>query len=244
LESGIVHMLPANILCEFWHFPIERGHLHISLVLHFVSHLTQKERGNVILYSLVGVALLFRHIPTFGHFPFPREPTLSQCGAAWLWTEFYLSRIMSEQAKMLHRGVVNIVKQACTIIFVKEKLYGNLGIPSDAVPRYAPPPVLLLPDVSPLSCIRQRWFPPRHYNEYCLVWFLLQTNFIEISVVTCSKGRFWRSGTVSYFLSITSSYCLSIGFLHDIPARLHQWWSLCVSLYEVLLSIMAIFTAS
>jgi hypothetical protein len=70
---------------------------------------------------------------------------------------------------MLHRGVVNIVKQAYTITFVEVKLYGNLGIPSDTVPLYAPPPVLLLPDVSALSFIRQRWFPLRHYNEYHLM---------------------------------------------------------------------------
>jgi hypothetical protein len=70
---------------------------------------------------------------------------------------------------MLHRGVVNLVKQAYTITFMKEKLHGNLAIPSDAVPRYAPPPLFLLPDVSALSCIRQRWFPLRHYNEYHLV---------------------------------------------------------------------------
>jgi len=84
LESGIVHILPSKILFELQQiFPKEHGHLHISVVLHFVSHLTQKERGNVILYSPVGVALLFGHVTTFGHFPLPREPTLSQCGAAW-----------------------------------------------------------------------------------------------------------------------------------------------------------------
>ena len=67
---------------------------------------------------------------------------------------------------MLHRAVVNIVKLTCTITFVEVKLYGNLGIPSDTVPRYTHPPVLLLPVVSALSCIRQRLFPLRHYNEY------------------------------------------------------------------------------
>lgn len=78
VHLGIVHILPSKILCELQQiFPKERGHLHMSVVLHFVSHLTQKERGNVVLYSLVGVVLLFVHIPTFGHFPLPREPTLS-----------------------------------------------------------------------------------------------------------------------------------------------------------------------
>jgi hypothetical protein len=35
------------------------------------------------------------------------------------WTEFYPSWKMSEHSKILHRGVVNIVKQACAIIFAK-----------------------------------------------------------------------------------------------------------------------------
>jgi hypothetical protein len=74
----IVHILPSKILCELQQiFPKERGHLHISVVFHFVSHLTQKERGNVVFYNLVGVVLLFGYIPTFGHFPIPREPILS-----------------------------------------------------------------------------------------------------------------------------------------------------------------------
>jgi hypothetical protein len=204
LESGVVRILPSKILCELQQiFPKERGHLHISAVLHFVSHLTQKERGNVVLYSLVGVALLFVHIPTFGNFPLPPEPPLLQCGAAWRWTEFYPTRIMSEHAKMLHRGVVNIVKQVCIITFVEAKLYGNLGIPSDAVLRYAPPSVPLLPDVSVLSCIRQRGFPLRRYNEYHLVCFLLKTNFIKTS-----SRDVWRGAllTVGYSLIFALRY--------------------------------------
>lgn len=86
---------------------------------------------------------------------------------------------------------------------MKEKLYGNLGIPSNAVLRYAPPPVLLLPDVSALSCIGQRWFPLRHYNEYHLVWFLLKTNFIKTSCRDVWRGALL---TVRYSLIFALRY--------------------------------------
>jgi hypothetical protein len=57
VHLGIVHILPLKILCELQQIsPKERGNMHISVVLHFVSHLTQKEGGNG-LYSLVEVVL-------------------------------------------------------------------------------------------------------------------------------------------------------------------------------------------
>jgi hypothetical protein len=57
MESGIVRILPSKILYELQRiFPIERGSWRISLVFHFALYLTQPERGNVILYSLVAVA--------------------------------------------------------------------------------------------------------------------------------------------------------------------------------------------
>lgn len=65
------------------------------------------------------------------------------------------------------------------------------------------PSMLLLPDVSALSCIRQRWLPLHDYNEYNLVWFLVKTNFIKSSCRDVWRGALL---TVRYSLIFAFRY--------------------------------------